>query len=59
MKLTELTPRECAFCGDTFMPKHPNQLYDTADCRIRQDRQKKYEQRQADKAEREAARAAQ
>lgn len=57
MKLSELTERQCAFCGDTFMPVHPNQLYDTTDCRIRQDRQVKYERRQADKAEREAARA--
>lgn len=49
MKLSELTERQCVFCGDTFMPKLPQQVYDTADCRIRADRQARWERRQAAK----------
>ena len=54
VKLTELTQRTCAFCGDTFMPRHPKQIYDSTDCRYRQARQVAYEQRQRELAEQEA-----
>ena len=54
MKLSELTERQCAFCGDPFMPHSPRHIYDTADCRARHDRQVKYERRQAAKAAVEA-----
>jgi len=54
MKLSELTERQCAFCGDTFMPKTPRQIYDVADCRYRAARQAVFEKRKAER-ERQAA----
>ena len=45
--------RACKFCGDMFRPNAPKQLYDTADCRMRAARQKAYDKRQAERAERE------
>lgn len=47
--------RECAFCGDPFVPTIGKQIYDTADCRMRAARQKAYEKRQAERAAREQA----
>jgi hypothetical protein len=55
MKLSELTERQCAFCGDTFMPKVPMQIYDVADCRYRAARQVAFEKRRAERERREAA----
>jgi hypothetical protein len=54
MKLSELTERQCAFCGDTFMPKVPMQIYDVADCRYRAARQVAFEKRRAEREQREA-----
>ena len=58
MKMSELTERKCAFCGDTFMPNTPRQIYDVYDCRYRAARQKAYERRQAERNERAARLAA-
>lgn len=58
MKLSELTERQCAFCGDTFMPKVPRQIYDVTDCRYRAQRQVMFEKRKAERERREAAEAA-
>jgi hypothetical protein len=55
--MKEYPPRQCAFCGDTFVPHNGKQIYDVRDCQVRADRQKRWEQRQAEKAEREAAKA--
>jgi hypothetical protein len=57
MKLSELTERRCLFCDDPFMPKSPRQVYDTRDCQVRAERQRRWEQRQAERNE-AAARAA-
>lgn len=49
----------CPFCGDTFTPRHPNQVYDSYDCRWRMRRQVLRERKEAEKAAAEALAAAQ
>lgn len=49
-----LPERRCAFCDDVFVPNTAKQRYDSADCRYRAARQRKYDER---KALREAAEA--
>jgi len=55
--MKEFEPRQCEFCGDTFTPHIGKQRFDTRDCQVRAERQRRWEQRQAEKlaaAEREA-----
>ena len=54
-----LPERRCLFCDDPFIPKTTVQLYDTTDCRFRAARQRKYDERMAERAAAEAATAAQ
>jgi hypothetical protein len=58
MKLSELTERHCAFCGNPFMPRSPKQIYDVVDCRYRAARQVVFERRKAERERQEAAKAA-
>jgi hypothetical protein len=53
--MTILPERQCAFCGDPFVPNTPKQKYDVYDCRLRAARQKAYEKRQAERAAKAAA----
>lgn len=50
------TEQRCAFCEDTFVP-HANQRqkYCSTDCRYRAAYQRLHDQRQAERAAREAA----
>jgi hypothetical protein len=52
-----LPERRCAFCDDPFIPSTGKQIYDCRDCQVRAERQRRWEQRQAERNE-AAARAA-